>query len=360
MSAKKVIHQNVDEIVSQGLFSSDGTPRTLSVDHFVDSVASWATDLSSKLDVSGGSLTGPLTVGGKVTIAGDLEVQGSNVIVDAETIHLADNFIVLNSDTTATPQDAGIEVNRGTTNTVRRLWWDETNTRWTVDAYDFQAGKFIGALEGNADTSTIWAAPIKVELVGEVQGDVQVDGSGDVQISTTVDFTTHNHDGAYYTKTAVDNLLNLKADLGHDHNGAYYLKSEVDTKISTFTSDLATKANVADVYTKTDVDGHLANKADVGDSYTKADADALLANKADVGGSYTKADADALLVVKANTADVYSKTDADALLAVKANVADVYTKSEVDNAITNSGFTPAYQVSTDTNGDTVIDFTPSP
>ena len=322
MAAKKVIHQNVDEIVSQGLFSSDGTPRTLSVDHFVDSVATWTTDLANKLDLSGGSLTGALNVGGNVVIAGDLEVQGSQVIVDAEMIHLADNFIVLNSDTTATPQDAGIEVNRGTTNTSRRLWWDETNTRWTVDAYDFQAGKFIGALEGNADTSTIWAAPIKVELVGEVQGNVQVDGSGDVQINTTVDFTTHNHDGAYYTQTAVDNLLSLKADLGHDHNGAYYLKGEVDTKISTFTSDLATKANVADVYTKTDVDGFLGNKADA--------------------------------------ATTYSKTDVDGFLGNKADAADTYTKTEVDNAIVNSGFTPAYSVTVDGNGDTVIDFTPSP
>jgi hypothetical protein len=322
MSAKKVIHQNVDEIVSQGLFSSDGTPRTLSVDHFVDSVASWATDLSSKLDVSGGSLTGPLTVGGKVTIAGDLEVQGSNVIVDAETIHLADNFIVLNSDTTATPQDAGIEVNRGTTNTVRRLWWDETNTRWTVDAYDFQAGKFIGALEGNADTSTIWAAPIKVELVGEVQGDVQVDGSGDVQISTTVDFTTHNHDGAYYTKTVVDGFLNSKSDVGHDHDAMYYTETEIDTKVATLNSSIATKANVSDVYTKGDVDGYLANKANVSDVYTKGDVDGYLANK--------------------------------------ANVSDVYTKGDVDGYLANkvdASSTP-YSVSTDGNGDTVIDFTP--
>ena len=324
MAAKKVIHQNVDEIVSQGLFSSDGTPRTLSVDHFVDSVATWTTDLSNKLDLSGGSLTGALNVGGNVVIAGDLEVQGSNVIVEAETIHLADNFIVLNSDTTATPQDAGIEVNRGTTNTSRRLWWDETNTRWTVDAYDFQAGKFIGALEGNADTSTKWAAPVKVELVGLVQGNVQVDGSGDVQISTTVDFTTHNHDGAYYTENEVDGFLATKSDVGHDHDAMYYTETEIDAKVATLNSSIATKANVADVYSKTDVDGFLGNKADVGDSYTKADADNLLGAKADVGDSYTKADADNLLGAKA---------DAAAL---------------------------PYSVSTDGNGDTVIDFTVTP
>ena len=343
MAAKEVIHQNVDKIISQGLNSSDGTPRTLSVDLFVDSVATWNTDLANKLDLSGGSLTGPLSVGGNVVIAGDLEVQGSQVIVDAEMIHLADNFVVLNSDVTATPQDAGIEVNRGTTNTSRRLWWDETNTRWTVDAYDFQAGKFIGHLEGNADTSTTWAAPVKVELVGEVQGDVQLDGSGDVQISTTVDFTTHNHDSVYYTESEVDGLLATKSDVGHDHDSVYYTETEVDAAISVLNSSIATKADVATTYSKTEVDGFLANKADVGDSYTKADADTLLGAKADAADVYTKGDADTLLGAKADVGDSYTKADADNLLGAKADAAAL-----------------PYSVSTDGNGDTVIDFTVTP
>ena len=322
MAVKKVIHQNVDEIVSQGLFSSDGTPRTLSVDHFVDSVATWNTDLANKLDLSGGSLTGPLSVGGNVVIAGDLEVQGSQVIVDAEMIHLADNFVVLNSDVTATPQDAGIEVNRGTTNTSRRLWWDETNTRWTVDAYDFQAGKFIGHLEGNADTSTVWAAPVKVEIIGDAVGDAMLDGSGNIQINVTVDSTKHNHDAVYYTEAEVDGLLATKSDVGHDHDSVYYTETEVDAAISVLNSSIATKADAATTYSKTEVDGFLANKADIGDSYTKADADTLLGAKADA--------------------------------------ADVYDKTTVDNMVASAGFTPAYSVSTDGNGDTVIDFTVTP
>ena len=341
MAAKKVIHQNVDEIVSQGLFSSDGTPRTLSVDHFVDSVATWTTDLANKLDLSGGSLTGALNVGGNVVIAGDLQVQGSQVIVDAEMIHLADNFIVLNSDVTATPQDAGIEVNRGTTNTPRRLWWDETNIRWTVDAYDFQAGKFIGALEGNADTSTVWAAPIKVELVGEVQGNVQVDGSGDVQISTTVDFTTHNHDGAYYTEGEIDGFLATKSDVGHDHDAMYYTEGEIDAKVATLNSSIATKADAATTYSKTDVDGFLGNKADAATTYSKTDVDGFLGNKANVADVYTKTDVDGFLGNKADAATTYSKTDVDGFLGNKADAASL-----------------PYSVTVDGNGDTVIDFTP--
>lgn len=36
------------------------------------------------------------------------------------------------------------------------------------------------------------------------------------------------------------------------------------------------------------------------------------------------------LAAKANAADVYTKTEADANLATKANAADVYTKTEAD------------------------------
>lgn len=96
-----------------------------------------------------------------------------------------------------------------------------------------------------------------------------------------------------YTKTEANNLLNAKADAAD-----VYGKSEVYTKAEANT-ELGKKANAADVYTKTQ-------------------ADELLAGKAAVGASYTKSEADALLNAKANSADVYAKTE-------------VYTKAEVES-----------------------------
>jgi hypothetical protein len=95
----------------------------------------------------------------------------------------------------------------------------------------------------------------------------------------------------------------------HNHDDIYYRQGDVDTK-------LATKANAADVYTKTETDNALATKANAADVYTKTETDNALATKA-------------------NAADVYTKTETDNALATKANAADVYTKTEIDATSAN-------------------------
>lgn len=68
--------------------------------------------------------------GTTVTIAGNLTVTGTTTTVNTETINLADNIILLNSNETGTPsQDGGIEIERGTSTNVS-LIWDESADRW--------------------------------------------------------------------------------------------------------------------------------------------------------------------------------------------------------------------------------------
>jgi len=80
-----------------------------------------------------------------VTVSGDLTVSGTTTTINTETINLADNQIVLNSNYTgSTPtEDAGIEIERGTL-ANKTLVWDETNDRWTVGSETFVAGAFSG------------------------------------------------------------------------------------------------------------------------------------------------------------------------------------------------------------------------
>ncbi len=124
-----------------------------------------------------------------------------------------------------------------------------------------------------------------------------------------------------YTKTEVDTSLADKADVADT-----YTKTEVDTS-------LADKADVADTYTKTEVDTSLGDKADVADTYTKTEVDTSLADKADVTDTYTKTEVDTSLADKADVADTYTKTEVDTSLADKADVADTYTKTEVDTSL---------------------------
>lgn len=74
-----------------------------------------------------------------LTVSGNLTVSGTTTTVNTETINLADNIILLNSNETSTPsQNAGIEIERGTSTNVA-FQWNETSDVWeyTVDGTNY-------------------------------------------------------------------------------------------------------------------------------------------------------------------------------------------------------------------------------
>lgn len=74
--------------------------------------------------------SGAISFDGDLTVTGNFTVSGTSISVDTETVTIDDNIIVLNNNETGTPsENAGIEVERGTsTNTLIR--WNETTNRW--------------------------------------------------------------------------------------------------------------------------------------------------------------------------------------------------------------------------------------
>ena len=88
-------------------------------------------------------------ISGNLTINGDLTISGTTTTVNTETINLADNQILLNSNFTgANPtENGGIEIERGT-QANKTLVWNETDDKWTVGSETFVAGTFEGALTG--------------------------------------------------------------------------------------------------------------------------------------------------------------------------------------------------------------------
>jgi len=90
------------------------------------------------------------------TISGNLTVSGTTTTVNSETINLADNKILLNSNATGTPtstQDVGIEVERGSA-TNKSLIWDESVDKWSVGSETFVADTVEANLTGNV-TGTV-------------------------------------------------------------------------------------------------------------------------------------------------------------------------------------------------------------
>jgi len=142
-------------------------------------------------------------------VTGNLTVGGTTTTVNSETINLADNIIVLNSNFTAgTPsEDTGFSVLRGASAT-KSLLWDESEDEWTVGSEKFVAGTFEGNLTGNvtgntsgssgsttgnAATATALATARTISLGGDASGSASFDGTGNITITATVADDSHNH-----------------------------------------------------------------------------------------------------------------------------------------------------------------------
>lgn len=75
--------------------------------------------------------TGGLTTTGNAVIGGDLTVNGTVTTINTVELKVSDNIITLNNDVTGTPtENAGMEVERGTSANVE-LIWNEATDRWT-------------------------------------------------------------------------------------------------------------------------------------------------------------------------------------------------------------------------------------
>lgn len=101
------------------------------------------------------------------------------------------------------------------------------------------------------------------------------------------------------------------------------LTSESDIRnLTTQIETIIPEVLADDYYTKTEVDDLIDDipTFDPTNYYDKSDVNGLLADKADVDDVYTKS-------------EVYNKTETDNLLADKADASSVYTKAEVDTAL---------------------------
>ena len=89
--------------------------------------------LTSGDDATIRNLTGvAVTFSGNATVTGNLTVNGTQTSINSATLNIGDNNVVLNSDETGTPsQNAGVTVERGTSNNVE-IRWNETTDKWQI------------------------------------------------------------------------------------------------------------------------------------------------------------------------------------------------------------------------------------
>ena len=112
-----------------------------------------------------------VTTTGDITVGGNLTVSGTTTTVNTETVLIADNIITLNSNETSTPtENAGIEVERGTSTNVQ-IRWNETTDKWQFtndgSAYvDLGAGgaTVSASAPATGDAGSLWLDSINLDL----------------------------------------------------------------------------------------------------------------------------------------------------------------------------------------------------
>lgn len=149
--------------------------------------------------------------------------------------------------------------------------------------------------------------------------------------------------GDYYTKTEVDNIIaSLPITNVYTKTEVDSIVSAVENRVQTNEQNIATlqttKVNITDLSQIVDIIAETiaqikTNKANVSDVYTKSQVDSALSGKANTTDVYTKTQVDNALSGKANTSDVYNKTQVNNLLTAKADASNVYTKSQVDSTV---------------------------
>jgi hypothetical protein len=142
---------------------------------------------------------GDLNVSNDVVVTGDLTVNGTTTTINTETLELADNNIVLNSNHTGTPtQDAGFTVERGTSDDAV-FQWNESDDRFEV-----KVGTGYSGLKTSDLTTTNLTA---------TQGDITTVNATDVN-TTNADINGGTIDGTTIgaTTSAAGTFTTLTTD----------------------------------------------------------------------------------------------------------------------------------------------------
>jgi len=131
-----------------------------------------------------------------VTVSGNLTVSGTTTSVNTETLTVDDNIVVLNNNVTGAPtENAGLEIERGSSTNVL-LRWNETTDVWEITT----DGTNYGTIATTGDITTAASA-------------ISVDNLSDATITSAANGEFLKYNGTAWVNDAID--------LGTDTTGNY-------------------------------------------------------------------------------------------------------------------------------------------
>jgi len=156
-----------------------------------------------------------------LTVSGNLTVSGTTTSINTETLTVNDNIVVLNNNVTGSPtENAGIEVERGTSANVS-VRWNETSDKWETT----NDGTNYGDIVSTYDTGTVSAAMIASDAVTTTKiNDGAVTNakvSATAAIADTKLATIATAGKVSNSATTATNLDTANAIVARDANGAF-------------------------------------------------------------------------------------------------------------------------------------------
>lgn len=149
---------------------------------------------ANEIDTSSGNLIidstgGTVTIDDDLVVSGNLTISGTTTSINTETLTVDDNIIVLNNNVTTSPtENAGIEVERGTSNNVQ-IRWNETNDKWETTNDGTVYGNIVTTADSGVVTSTMIADGTIVNADISASAAISVSKISGLASSATVDTT---------------------------------------------------------------------------------------------------------------------------------------------------------------------------
>jgi hypothetical protein len=186
-----------------------GTGITVNADDVaITGAGSLTTNYLTKWNGTGFANSTVTDDGTTVTIGGNLTVNGNITYVNSNTVEIGDSIILLNRDETSTPsQDAGLEIERGTSANVSFLYkeglgyWSTVNQGFHIGSIPDATAAYSGNKYLVSDAGVIEYLT-SADLAGDVISNITVTGSNGISVSGS-GTTTIAISGTNATTTAV-------------------------------------------------------------------------------------------------------------------------------------------------------------
>ena len=189
----------------------------------------------NEIDTTSGNLVidsagGTVTVDDNLIVSGDLTINGTTTTVNTATLNVSDNIVVLNNDVTGSPtENAGVEVERGTSANVL-IRWNETNDKWEAT----NDGSTYGNIVTTADSGTITSAMIADGAIV----DADINAAAGIALSKLATSTAGNI--IVYNSSGVPTSVAETGDVTIDSSGVASISSGVIVN-----ADINTSAAIA-------------------------------------------------------------------------------------------------------------------